>query len=319
MSDLPPDASKPSLWRRASRATLLWFDTSAAATDDGDPDRIDWLRVVPFIALHLACLAVFWVGFSWFALWTAVALYAVRMFAITGFYHRYFAHKAFKTSRPVQFAFAVVGAASVQRGPLWWAAHHRHHHRHADTEHDVHSPRHGFFRSHMGWFLTRRGFGTNFDGIKDIARFPELRLLDRFDILVPLLLAVGLFALGSWLEGAYPQLGTSGPQLLVWGFFVSTIALFHATVTINSLAHRWGTRRFATRDDSRNNAFLALITFGEGWHNNHHHFPGSARQGFAWYELDLTYLGLRAMALLGLVRDLKPVPPDMRTARPEIA
>jgi stearoyl-CoA desaturase (delta-9 desaturase) len=132
------------------------------------------------------------------------------MFAITGFYHRYFAHKAFKTSRPVQFAFAVVGAASVQRGPLWWAAHHRHHHRHADTEHDVHSPRHGFFRSHMGWFLTRRGFGTNFDSIKDIARFPELRLLDRFDILVPALLAAGLYALGSWLESAFPQLGTTG-------------------------------------------------------------------------------------------------------------
>jgi stearoyl-CoA desaturase (delta-9 desaturase) len=319
MPDQPSDASTPSPWRRAVRATVLWFDTSAARADEGDPDRIDWLRVVPFIALHLACLAVFWVGFSWFALWVAAALYAVRMFAITGFYHRYFAHKAFKTSRPVQFAFAVLGAASVQRGPLWWAAHHRHHHRHADTEHDVHSPRHGFFRSHMGWFLTRRGFGTNFDGIKDIARFPELRLLDRFDILVPALLAVGLFALGSWLEAAHPQLGTSGPQLLVWGFFVSTIVLFHATVTINSLAHRWGTRRFATRDDSRNNAFLALITFGEGWHNNHHHFPGSARQGFAWWELDLTYLGLRAMALLGLVRDLKPVPPDMRTSRPEAA
>ncbi len=319
MPELPADANTPSLLRRAVRATVLWFDTSAAPADGGDPDRIDWLRVVPFIALHVACLGVFWVGFSWFALWTAVALYAVRMFAITGFYHRYFAHKAFKTSRPVQFVFAVVGAASVQRGPLWWAAHHRHHHRHADTEHDVHSPRHGFFRSHMGWFLTRRGFGTNFDGIKDIARFPELRLLDRFDILVPALLAVGLYALGSWLEAAHPGLGTSGPQLLVWGFFVSTIVLFHATVTINSLAHRWGTRRFATRDDSRNNAFLALITFGEGWHNNHHHFPGSARQGFAWYELDMTYLGLRAMALLGLVRDLKPVPPDMRTARPEIA
>lgn len=319
MSDLSLKRREPSLTKRALRATALWFDTSAAVASDGDPDRIDWLRVLPFIALHLACLGVFWVGFSWFALWTAVALYAVRMFAITGFYHRYFAHKAFKTSRPVQFAFAAVGAASVQRGPLWWAAHHRHHHRHADTDQDVHSPRHGFFRSHMGWFLTQRGFGTNFDSIKDLTRFPELRLLDRFDIVVPALLAVGLYALGSWLETARPALGTSGPQLLVWGFFVSTIVLFHATVTINSLAHRWGTRRFATRDDSRNNALLALITFGEGWHNNHHHFPGSARQGFAWYELDLTYLGLRAMALVGLVRDLKPVPHDMRSARPETA
>jgi len=317
MPDRHSDA--PSAWRRALRAAALWFDTSAAPVEGEDPDRIDWLRVVPFIALHLACLAVFWVGFSWFALGVALALYAARMFAITGFYHRYFSHKAFRTSRPVQFVFAVVGAASVQRGPLWWAAHHRHHHRFADTEHDIHSPRHGFFRSHMGWFLTRRGFATNLDAIKDFARFPELRLLDRFDVLVPVLLAGGLYALGAWLEGAYPGLGTNGPQLLVWGFFVSTIVLFHVTVTINSLAHRWGTRRFATRDDSRNNALLALLTFGEGWHNNHHHFPGSARQGFAWWELDITYLVLRTMALFGLVSDLKPVPANMRTARPESA
>lgn len=306
-------------WRRFTRAVRLWFDTSAQAGDDTDPDRIDWLRVVPFVGMHLACLAVFWVGFSWFAFWVALGLYGARMFAITGFYHRYFAHRAFRTSRPVQFVFAAVGAASVQRGPLWWAAHHRHHHRHADTEHDIHSPRHGFWRSHMGWFLTRRGFATNLDAIKDMARFPELRLLDRFDILVPILLAVGLFALGHWLGSAYPALGTSGPQLLVWGFFVSTIVLFHATVTINSLAHRWGTRRFATRDDSRNNALLALITFGEGWHNNHHHYPGSARQGFAWWELDLTYLGLRLMALLGLVSDLRQIPDAMRDARPDQA
>ena len=319
MPDSPADIAPASPWRRALRAAVLWFDTSAAPVEGEDPDRIDWLRVVPFIALHLACLAVFWVGFSWFALGVAAALYAVRMFAITGFYHRYFSHKAFRTSRPVQFVFAVLGAASVQRGPLWWAAHHRHHHRFADTEHDIHSPRHGFFRSHMGWFLTRRGFATNLDAIKDFARFPELRLLDRFDILVPVLLAGSLYALGAWLEGAHPQLGTSGPQLLVWGFFVSTIVLFHVTVTINSLAHRWGTRRFATRDDSRNNALLALLTFGEGWHNNHHHFPGSARQGFAWWELDITYLVLRTMALFGLVSDLKPVPANMRGARPESA
>jgi stearoyl-CoA desaturase (delta-9 desaturase) len=317
-----PDAEHPAplpAWRRPLRAALLWFDTGAAPAGDGDPDRIDWLRVLPFIGLHLACLAVFWVGFSWFAFWTAVALYAARMFAITGFYHRYFSHKAFKTSRPVQFAFAVLGAASVQRGPLWWAAHHRHHHRHADTEHDIHSPRHGFFRSHMGWFLTRRAFATDLEAIKDLAKFPELRLLDRYDILVPVLLAAGLYGLGAWLETAHPGLGTNGPQLLVWGFFVSTIVLFHVTVTINSLAHRWGSRRFATRDDSRNNALLALLTFGEGWHNNHHHFPGSARQGFAWWELDLTYLGLRVLAALGLVHDLKPVPPALRKARPEPA
>ena len=125
---------------------------------------------------------------------------------------------------------------------------------------------------------------------------------------MPVALAVLLFVAGMALERWAPGLGTNGPQLLIWGFFVSTVVLFHATVTINSLAHRWGRQRFDTRDDSRNNLWLALITFGEGWHNNHHFFPGSARQGFRWWEIDLTWYGLRAMQALGLVRDLKPVP-----------
>ena len=305
--------NRPSLLRRVALAFVRWFDTSSAGADDGDDRAIDWLRVVPFLGMHAMCFGVIWVGFSWFALWTAVALYAVRMFAITGFYHRYFAHKAFRTSRAMQFVFALVGAASVQRGPLWWAAHHRNHHRHADTERDPHSPgRHGFFWSHAGWFLTRGGFRTDLERIPDLARYPELRLLDRYDVFVPIALATALFLLGGWLERAHPELGTSAAQLLVWGFFISTVVLFHATVTINSLAHRYGTRRFATADDSRNNAWLALITFGEGWHNNHHHFPGSARQGFAWWEIDVTYYGLRALAALGLVWDLKPVPAGLR-------
>ena len=313
---LPP--SKAFSTRGYMLAVSRWFDTAAhAPATDEAADRIDWLRVLPFVALHLACLGVIWVGFSWFALWTAIALYALRMFAITGFYHRYFSHKAFNTSRPVQFAFAVLGAASVQRGPLWWAAHHRHHHRFADTDQDIHSPRQGFWRSHMGWFLTPRSFGTNHAAIKDLVRFPELRLLDRFDILVPVLLAVGLYGLGSWLAMSHPALGTNGPQLLIWGFFVSTIVLFHVTVTINSLAHRWGSRRFATNDDSRNNWLLALLTFGEGWHNNHHHFPGSARQGFKWWEYDITYYALRVMSWFGLVWDLKAMPLALRTARPQ--
>jgi stearoyl-CoA desaturase (delta-9 desaturase) len=311
MPDLDPNTASvpPSPLRRIALAVLRWFDTEAAGDADLTDRRIDWARVVPFIGLHLACLGVIWVGFSWVALWTAVALYAVRMFAITGFYHRYFSHKAFKTSRPVQFLFGLIGATSVQRGPLWWAAHHRNHHRHSDTELDVHSPvQHGFLWSHMGWFLTRAGFRTDRSVIRDLLRFPELRLLDRFDVLVPVALAVGLFLAGGWLEEHHPELGTSGPQLLIWGFFVSTVVLFHATVTINSLAHQIGSRRYETRDDSRNNWWLALLTFGEGWHNNHHHFPGSARQGFRWWEFDLTYYVLRLFAVVGLVWDLKPVP-----------
>ncbi|HBZ45982.1 MAG TPA: acyl-CoA desaturase [Stenotrophomonas sp.] len=289
---------------------LRWFDTGAAApAARGSGNRVDWLRAIPFVGMHLACLAVIWVGVSWVAVGVALALYAVRMFAITAFYHRYFAHRTFRTSRVVQFVFALIGAASVQRGPLWWAAHHRNHHRHTETAADPHSPTvHGFWWSHMGWFLTTEGFRTDWARIPDLAKYPELRWLDRFDTLVPVALAVALYGLGALLEHVAPGLGTSGGQMLVWGFFISTVVLFHATVTINSLAHRFGSRRFNTGDDSRNNLWLALLTFGEGWHNNHHFFPGTVRQGFYWWEVDITWYGLRAMAALGLVRDLKPVP-----------
>ena len=305
-------SASPGVLRRMAVGLVRWFDTSAQDAGDDD-DRIDWVRVVPFIAMHLACLGVIWVGFSWFAFWVALGLYALRMFAITAFYHHYFSHRAFKTSRFVQFAFAVIGAAAVQRGPLWWAAHHRNHHRHADTPADVHSPvQHGFVRSHMGWFMTRSGFRTDWSKIPDLAKYPELRLLDRFDLLVPVALAVGLFFWGRWLGANHPELGTNGPQLLVWGFFISTIVLFHVTVTINSLAHRFGSRRFETRDNSRNNWLLALLTFGEGWHNNHHYFPGSARQGFRWWEVDLTFYILRTLSLFGVVRGLKAVPAGLK-------
>ncbi len=301
-----PAAAEPTL-----RATLRrWFDTEtqAAQVREGD-DGIDWLRAAPFAAMHLACLAVIWVGVSPVAVGVAIALYAVRMFAITGFYHRYFSHRTFRTSRVVQFVFAAIGASCVQRGPLWWAAHHRNHHRHTETARDPHSPRvHGFWWSHMGWFLTREGFRTDWSRIPDLAKYPELRWLDRYDTLVPVLLAAALYGLGALLERVAPGLGTSGGQMLVWGFFVSTVVLFHATVTINSLAHRFGSQRFDTGDDSRNNLWLALLTFGEGWHNNHHFFPGTVRQGFRWWEIDLTWYGLKAMSWLGLVRDLKPVP-----------
>ena len=298
--------------RRTAIALARWLDNQAGSAEYDDSDRIDWLRTLPFIAVHVACLAVIWVGFSAFSITVAVALYAVRMFAITGFYHRYFSHRAFRASRVVQFVFALIGTTSVQRGPLWWAAHHRNHHRYADGERDPHSPhRLGFVRSHLGWFLTPRGFRTDWRVIRDLAQYPELRWLDRFDVLMPILLAVALFFLGGFLHRYSPALGTSGMQLVVWGFCISTVALFHATFTINSLAHRWGSRRFSTRDESRNNWLLALITFGEGWHNNHHRYPGAARQGLRWWECDLTFYLLSVMSWLGVISDLKPYPASM--------
>jgi stearoyl-CoA desaturase (delta-9 desaturase) len=303
-------------WKDLAR----WFDNEAIAAPVAvtglDRRRIDWPRVIPFIALHLGCFAVLWIGASVTAVSIAAALYALRMFAITGFYHRYFAHCAFRTSRAAQFVFAVLAASSVQRGPLWWAAHHRHHHSHADAPDDTHSAlQHGFLWSHMGWFLARENFATRAALVADLARYPELRFLDRYDALVPLLLAGALYAFGELLAGVAPALGTDGLQLLVWGFCISTVVLYQATFTINSLAHRFGRRRYATNDDSRNNAWLALLTFGEGWHNNHHHFPGAARQGFYWWEIDLTYYGLRVLAALGVIWDLRPVPARMREAR----
>ena len=293
------------------RSLTRWIvsDGQTADSDSLADDRIDWVRCVPFIALHLACLAVIWVGFSWVALGAAVGLYLVRMFAITGFYHRYFSHRSFRTSRAVQFLMAVIGSSAGQRGPIWWAGHHRHHHVHSDDHPDHHSPGlKGFLIAHMGWFMTPAGFATKFRFVRDWSRYPELRLIDRFDWLVPLLLAVGLFGLGEALAAWAPGLGTSGWQMFVWGFLISTIVLYHATYTINSLAHCYGSRRFATGDDSRNSMLLALLTLGEGWHNNHHHYPASVRQGFYWWEIDITYYALRALSWTGIIWDLRAVP-----------
>jgi stearoyl-CoA desaturase (delta-9 desaturase) len=308
MSGAPPKRGR--VFRRTAVALVRWVDTHAG--DDAEPSfekRVDWVRVLPFAFLHAACLGVIWVGWSPVAVAVAVLAYVVRMFAVTGIYHRYFSHRAFRLNRFWQFAFAVLGGTAVQRGPLWWAAHHRHHHRVSDQPEDVHSPvQHGFLWSHIGWLTSRHGFRTRVDEVRDLCRFPELVFLDRFDTLVPVLFAGALFGLGAALEAWAPGLGTDAWQMLVWGFFVSTVCLFHGTCTINSLAHVIGRRRYETGDHSRNSALLALITLGEGWHNNHHHYPGAARQGFFWWELDITYYALRALAVVGIVKDLRPVP-----------
>ena len=275
-------------------------------------ERIDWPRVVLFATLHVACLLVFVVGASPVAVAVAIALYALRMFALTGFYHRYFAHRAFKTSRLVQFVFATLGASAFHRGPIYWAALHRHHHATSDKEGDAHSPvQRGLLWSHMGWFLSQPRVAPDPARVTDLSRYPELRLLERYDVFAPIALAALLFGAGAALEGV-PTLRTDRWQLVIWGFFISTLLCFHASLTINSLAHRFGTRRYDTSDDSRNNVWLALLTFGEGWHNNHHRYPGAARQGVFWWEIDITYYGLRALSMLGIVWDLRPLPASAR-------
>ena len=293
------------------RLVRCWFDgdEDAGFVVDKDSRELDRIRTIPFFLMHVAILAVFWVGWSSVAIVTAVLLYGIRMFAITGFYHRYFSHRTFRTSRVMQFVFACIGASAAQRGPLWWAANHRVHHAHSDQPEDIHSPiHHGLWWSHMGWFLAHNQLATKFSRIKDFARFPELHFLNRYDVFVPIVLAVSLFFFGEWLGGAYPQLATNGWQMVVWGFVISTVALWHGTFTINSFSHRFGTRRYETADDSRNNFLLAILTLGEGWHNNHHQYPSATRQGFRWWEIDMTYYGLLGLQLCGLIWDIRAVP-----------
>lgn len=222
----------------------------------------------------------------------ALVLYVTRMFFVTAAYHRYFAHRTYKMGRVMQFLFALGATSTGQMGVLWWAAHHRDHHRHSDTDRDVHSPvQFGFWHSHIMWIYDNNG-AYDHSKIKDFLRFPELVVLDRLWIVPPIVLGTLTYlALGGW--------------GLFIGFFFSTVLVWHATFTINSLSHVWGKRRYVTTDDSRNNWFLAMISLGEGWHNNHHHFMNSCRQGFFWWEVDVTYMVLRGMQALGLVSDIK--------------
>ncbi|MCU4313805.1 acyl-CoA desaturase [Acinetobacter bereziniae] len=285
-----------------------WSRPIQVQTISPESKKIQWVRIIPFIILHVACLGIFYVGVSWFAVTFMLLFYLIRMFSITAFFHRYLSHKTFQTSRIVQFVFVLIGTMSAQRGPLWWAAHHRYHHRFTDTEHDPHSSTYGFWYSHLGWFLNDYNFATRKEVVKDWLKYPELVWLDRFSLIIVLLTAVSIYALGEWLAVVYPSLATSGLQLLVWGFVVSTVLLIHATLCINSLAHLYGSRDFETEDQSRNNLFLSIITLGEGWHNNHHYYAGSARQGFYWWQIDITYYLLKMMSWIGLVWGLKPIP-----------
>jgi stearoyl-CoA desaturase (delta-9 desaturase) len=275
-------------------------------------EKPDILGNLGFLGIHVFCLAVFFTGWSSVAVAVAVLTYVVRAFGLTAGYHRYFAHRGFKAGRGFQFVLAFIGATAAQKGPLWWAAHHRHHHRFADTEHDIHSPGvRGFLWAHVGWVLAPKNEPTKYQSIPDFAKFPELVALNRWHYVAPASLVVALLLLGQVLAVYAPSLGTGPLQMAVWGFGISTVCLYHATFFVNSLAHVSGSRRFKTRDDSRNNWFISLITLGEGWHNNHHRYPSSERQGFYWWELDMTHYVLRVLSWLGLVWDLRAPPQEI--------
>jgi stearoyl-CoA desaturase (delta-9 desaturase) len=259
---------------------------------------------LPFWGVHVAAIVgVALVGFSWLGLGLAIAFYFARMFFVCAGYHRYFSHRSFKTSRWFQAVLAIGAQSAMQRGVLWWAAVHRKHHKHSDDPEDVHSPRQdGFWYSHLGWSTNPTSYAVaDKKSMKDFAMYPELQLIDRSKHLPGILLAVLLFVIG-------------GAHAMVWGFFVSTVILWHGTFTINSLSHVIGKRRYATRDDSKNHWALALLTLGEGWHNNHHHYMSSVRQGFFWWEVDITYYVLRVLATVGIVWDLRKPPAHVMMA-----
>ncbi len=274
-----------------------------------DRPRFRWCEMIPFLLIQAGCFGVFFVGVSWVAIAIAVALYVTRMLLITGFYHRYFSHRSFKTSRLLQFVAAFAGCTACQRGPLWWAAHHRLHHFQSDREGDVHSPvTNSFLWSHILWFMTVDNFHTRHELIRDWRRYSELVMLENWCVVPAALLPVGLFIAGVFLEIFVPESGTNGPQLVVWGFSVSTTCLYHATFSINSFAHRFGVQRYETNDSSRNNMLLALITLGEGWHNNHHRYPAIAHQGIRWWEVDLTYYFILLLQKCKLVWGINSLP-----------
>jgi stearoyl-CoA desaturase (Delta-9 desaturase) len=276
-------------------ATDIRPEVRAPGAADPSDERVNWRSSIPFIALHFLPLLAVFTGITRTAVVLFFVTYIGRMFLITAGYHRYFSHRSYRLGRVAQFVLAFGGTTAAQKGPLWWAAHHRVHHRYSDTERDLHSPKRGFWWSQVGWILCDKYGATQVDEIKDFARYPELRFLNRHDWIGPWALGTTCWLIGGW----------SG---LVVGFFASTILLWHTTFFVNSLAHVFGRRAYDTPDTSRNSLLIALITSGEGWHNNHHRYPSSARQGFRWWQIDPTYYGLRLLALLGVVHDLRQPP-----------
>lgn len=253
---------------------------------------------------HLGCLGAFWTGVSPAALTAALILYLVRGFGVTAGYHRLLAHRSFRAGRPVQFLLALAGSLATQGGPLWWVAHHRSHHRYTETDRDIHSPRtQGFWRSHMGWMLSAESFRENGANARDLYRVPELKFLQQHYVWIVLGQGAAIYALGAGLAALGAD--TSGAQMLVWAWFIATVALWHATFMVNSVCHLWGSRPYDAGDTSTNNWLVAALALGEGWHNNHHKFAYSARHGLEWWQFDLTWVLLRGMEKLGLVSDLR--------------
>jgi stearoyl-CoA desaturase (delta-9 desaturase) len=275
-------------------------------------EKINWTGSAGFLLVHVAGIFAFLTGVSWAAIAMCFFMYGLRMFAVTGGYHRYFSHRSYKTSRWFQFVLAFLACSSGQKGVLWWAAHHRHHHKYSDTPEDIHSPiLRGFWWAHVGWVLCKKYNPTREENVKDLLIYPELRWLNRNDGIAPFTLAAAIFGFGELLRIYAPGLHTNGLQMIAWGFFTSTVLLYHGTFFINSLTHMIGRQRFKTDDYSKNSLILAIITMGEGWHNNHHRYPYAESQGIYWWELDITHGILKTLSWVGLIWDLQKHPPEV--------
>ena len=273
---------------------------------------------IAFTIVHLIPLAAIFTGVTLFDWIVCVFLYVFRMFWVTGGYHRYFAHKSYKTSRFFQFIIAFMAQTSAQKGALWWAAHHRHHHRHSDTPADPHSMKiYGFWYSHVGWIVGPDFKETDFKTIGDYAKYPELVWLNKHYLVPPVSLAILITALGGIVNGGSitTMFTTAGLSTLFIGFFLSTVILYHGTFSINPIMHYFGKPRYKTGDESKNSLWLALITLGEGWHNNHHYYEVASRQGFFWWEVDITWYFLKVLSWLGLIWEMKGVPNHIKFSK----
>ena len=264
----------------------------------------DWIVLSWLVFMHVGALAGFFL-FNWKAVGVAVALWWLTGgIGICLGYHRYFTHRSFTTYKPIEYLLAICGCMAGEAGPISWVAAHRYHHTYSDMEDDPHSPLRGFFWAHMGWLFAREKFLSEFESYKryapDMARDRFLVWLDRFHLVPTALLAWGLYAMGGW-------------TFVVWGIFVRSVMVYHSTWLVNSASHVWGYRTYQTTDKSRNNWWVALLTFGEGWHNNHHAFQRSARHGFRWWEIDPTFMMVKLLWMFGLASDIHlPVRHDHR-------
>lgn len=268
-----------------------------------------WIGLIGFTLIQVgALIGIFFVPADVFSVSLAIFFYIIRMFGITGGFHRYFAHRSYKTSRVFQFILGILGTFAAQRGPIWWASHHRIHHRYSDQKQDVHSPSNGLFQSHIGWIFMEKNLNIDWKYANDWKKFPELIIIDRLCYPLVGVFFILLWSIGSIANALFPSLHTSGFSCFFWAGLVSTTLLYHATFSVNSLCHIFGYRTYNTPDTSTNFWPIGILALGEGWHNNHHHYSASTRQGFKFWEIDISYMIIKSLSFFGIIWDIKRPP-----------